>query len=146
MTTLTRWTPFRDLSRLQNDLNRLFEDRTGQGNDPESFGWAPAADVYEDAEGLTFKFELPEVDPKDVSVHLEDGVLTVRGERKLEHEDKRDRYHRIERSYGAFARSFTLPGTFDAEKVNAEAKNGVLRIFVPKRAEAKPKTIQVKVN
>ena len=146
MTTLTRWTPFRDLSRLQNDLNRLFEDRAVPGRDPETFGWAPAADVYEDSEGLTFKFEVPEVDPKEISVHLEDGVLTVRGERKLEREDNRDNYHRIERSYGTFARSFTLPGTFDADKVTAETKNGVLRIFVPKRAEAKPKTIQVKVN
>lgn len=146
MTTLTRWTPFRDLSRLQNDLNRLFEDRLAPSQNPESYGWAPAADVYEDTEGLTLKFEIPDVDPKDVQVHLEDGVLTVRGERKLEHEDKREQYHRIERAYGTFARSFTLPGTFDAEKVNAETKNGVLRIFIPKRAEAKPKTIQVKVN
>jgi HSP20 family protein len=81
-----------------------------------------------------------------VQVNLEDGVLTVRGERKLEREDMRDNYHRIERAYGAFARSFTLPATFDPEKVTAETKHGVLRIYVPKRAEAKPKTIQVKVN
>jgi HSP20 family protein len=146
MPSLTRWDPFRDLSRLQTDLNRLFEDRVSQTRGTESFGWAPAVDVFEDSEGLTFKFELPEIDAKDVQVSLEDGVLTVRGERKLEREDKRDHYHRIERSYGAFARSFTLPPTFDPEKVSAEAKQGVLRIFVPKRAEAKPKSIQVKVN
>jgi HSP20 family protein len=146
MTTLTRWEPFRDVSRLQNDLNRLFEDRVGAGRGTESFGWAPPVDVYEDGEGLTFKFELPEVDAKDVAVNLEDGVLTVRGERKLEREDKRENYHRIERAYGTFARSFTLPATFDPNKVTAEAKNGVLRIHVPKRAEAKPKAIQVKVN
>jgi HSP20 family protein len=146
MTGLTRWDPFRDLTRLQTDLNRLFEDRVGQSRGTESFGWAPAVDVFEDTEGLTFKFELPEVEAKDVQVHLENGVLSVRGERKLEREDKRDNYHRIERSYGAFARSFTLPPTFDAERVSAEAKQGVLRIFVPKRADAKPKSIQVKVN
>ncbi|HXX31123.1 MAG TPA: Hsp20/alpha crystallin family protein [Myxococcaceae bacterium] len=146
MATLTRWDPFRELSRLQNDLNRLFDDRGVTGRGTESFGWAPMVDVFEDAEGLTFKFEVPEVDPKDVQVNLEDGVLTVRGERKLEREDKRDNYHRIERSYGTFARSFTLPANVDPEKVTAETKNGVLRIFVPKRAEAKPKTITIKSN
>jgi HSP20 family protein len=146
MATLTRWDPFRELSRLQNDLNRLFDDRGTVGRGTESFGWSPSVDVFEDAEGLTFKFEVPEVDPKDVQVSLEDGVLTVRGERKMEREEKRDTYHRIERSYGAFARSFTLPANVDPDKVIAETKNGVLRIFVPKRAEAKLKTIQVKGN
>ncbi len=146
MATLTRWEPFPGMSRLQSDLNRLFESSVGANRGTESFGWAPPVDVFEDAEGLTFKFELPDVDAKDVQVNLEDGVLTVRGERKLENEDKRDNYHRIERAYGTFARSFTLPATFDANKVTAETKNGVLRIYVPKRAEAKPKSIQVKVN
>jgi len=146
MTSLTRWGALGDISRLQNDLNRLFEDRVAPSRAAESSGWAPAVDVFEDSEGLTFKFELPELEAKDVQVKLEDGVLSVRGERKLEREEKREHYHRIERSYGAFARSFTLPATFDAEKVSAEAKNGVLRIYVPKRAEAKPRSIQVKVN
>ncbi len=146
MTTITRWEPFPGMSRLQSDLNRLFETNLGANRGTESFGWAPPVDVFEDTEGLTFKFELPEVDSKDVSVNLEDGVLTVRGERKLEREEKRENYHRIEREYGTFARSFTLPATFDANKVTAESKNGVLRIYVPKRAEAKPKSIQVKVN
>ncbi len=146
MTTITRWEPFPGMSRLQSNLNRLFETNLGANRGTESFGWAPPVDVFEDTEGLTFKFELPEVDAKDVSVNLEDGVLTVRGERKLEREEKRENYHRIEREYGTFARSFTLPATFDANKVTAETKNGVLRIYVPKRAEAKPKSIQVKVN
>ena len=146
MNTITRWEPFRDLSRLQNDLYRLLDDRNVPGRGTESFGWAPAVDVFEDTEGLLFKFELPEVDPKDVAVNLEDGVLTVRGERKLEREDKRENYHRIERAYGTFMRSFTLPATFDPNKVTAETKHGVLRIFVPKRAEAKPKAVQIKVN
>jgi HSP20 family protein len=146
MTNLTRWGAFRDVSQLQNDLNRLFEDRVGPSRGTESFGWAPPVDVFEDSEGLTFKFELPEVDAKDVQVSVEDGVLSVRGERKLEHEAKRENYHRIERAYGAFARSFTLPATLDAEKVTAEAKHGVLRVYLPKRAEAKLRAIQVKVN
>ena len=144
MATITRWEPFPGISRLQSDLNRLFEATAGRGT--ESFGWTPAVDVFEDAEGLTFKFDVPDVDAKDVQVNIEDGVLTVRGERKLEREEKKDNYHRIERAYGTFARSFTLPATFDASKVTAESKNGVLRISVPKRAEAKPKSIQVKVN
>jgi HSP20 family protein len=146
MATITRWEPYPGMTRLQSDLNRLFETTLGANRGTESFGWAPAVDVFEDAEGLTFKFEVPEVDPKDVTVNLEDGVLTVRGERKLEREEKKENYHRIEREYGTFARSFTLPATFDPNKVTAETKNGVLRIYVPKRAEAKPKSIQVKVN
>jgi len=146
MTTIQRWTPSRDFVRLQDEVNRLFEGTFGLTRNTESYGWTPAVDVFEDAEGVTFKFELPEVEGKDVDVRLEDGTLTVRGERKLEREDKREGYHRIERAYGTFARSFTLPATLDAEKANAEHKNGVLRIFVPKRAEAKPKSISVKVN
>jgi len=141
MSTIQRWNPGRDFARLQDEVNRLFDTRN-----TETFGWAPAVDVFEDAEGVTFKFDLPEVDGKDVDVRLEDGTLTIRGERKLEREDKREAYHRIERAYGTFARSFTLPPTLDAGKVTAEHKNGVLRIFVPKRAEAKPKSINVKVN
>jgi len=146
MSTIQRWNPARDFSRLQDEVNRLFEGNLGLTRNTESYGWTPAVDVFEDAEGVTFKFDLPEVDGKDVDVRLEDGTLTIRGERKLEKEDKREGYHRIERSYGAFARSFTLPATLDAAKATAEHKNGVLRIFVAKRADAKPKSIAVKVN
>ena len=145
MSMLQRWNPARDFARVQDEMNRLLGGNLGT-RQTETFGWTPAVDIFEDTEGVTFKFDLPEVDPKDVDVRLEDGTLTVRGERKLEREDKQDGYHRVERAYGAFARSFTLPATLDAEKVNAEAKNGVLRIFIPKRAEAKPKSISVKIN
>jgi HSP20 family protein len=146
MSNMQRWNPTPDFSRLQDDVNRLFDASLGLNRSTESYGWTPAVDVFEDAEGVTFKFELPEVEAKDLDVRLEDGTLTVRGERKLEREDRREGYHRIERAYGSFARSFTLPGTLEAEKASAEQKNGVLRIFVPKRAEAKPKSISVKVN
>ena len=146
MSTMQGWNPARDFARLQDEVNRLFDGSLGITRSTESYGWTPAVDVFEDVEGVTFKFDLPEVDAKDVDVRFEDGVLTVRGQRKLEREDKRESYHRIERSYGVFARSFTLPATLDSEKVTAEQKNGVLRIFVPKRAEAKPKSISVKVN
>ena len=146
MSTIQRWNPVRDYARMQDEVNRLFENSLGVTRNAESFGWTPAVDVFEDTEGVTFKFDLPEVDGKDVEVRLEEGTLTIRGERKLEREDKPEGYHRIERAYGTFARNFTLPPTLDPDKVTAEHKNGVLRIFVPKRAEAKPKSINVKVN
>ena len=144
--SIQRWNPARDFARLQDEVNRLFDTNLGLTRSGESYGWTPAVDVFEDTEGVTFKFDLPEVEGKDVDVRLEDGTLTVRGERKLEREDRREGYHRIERAYGSFARSFSLPATLDAEKVTAECKNGVLRIFVPRRAEAKPKSVSVKVN
>jgi HSP20 family protein len=144
--SIQRWNPARDFARLQDEVNRLFDTNLGMTKTGESYGWTPAVDVFEDTEGVTFKFDLPEVEGKDVDVRLEDGTLTVRGERKLEREDRREGYHRIERAYGTFARSFSLPATLDAEKVTAEHKNGVLRIFVPRRNEAKPKSINVKVN
>jgi HSP20 family protein len=146
MNDMQRWTSGRDFARLQDEVNRLFDTSQGLSRSTESYGWTPSVDVFEDTEGVTFKFDLPEVDAKDVDVRLEDGTLTVRGERKLEREDRREGYHRIERSYGMFARSFTLPATLEADKASAEHKNGVLRIFVPKRAEAKPKSITIKVD
>jgi HSP20 family protein len=146
MNDMQRWTPGRDFARLQDEVNRLFDTSVGLNRSTESYGWTPSVDVFEDSEGVTFKFDLPEVDAKDVDVRLEDGTLTVRGERKLEREERRESYHRIERPYGMFARSFTLPATLEADRASAEQKNGVLRIFVPKRAEAKPKSITVKVN
>jgi len=146
MNDVQRWTPRRDFARLQDEVNRLFDTSLGLNQSTESYGWTPSVDVFEDTEGVTFKFDLPEVEAQDVDVRLEDGTLTVRGERKLEREDRREGYHRIERPYGMFARSFTLPATLEADKASAEQKNGVLRIFVPKRPEAKPKSITVKVN
>jgi HSP20 family protein len=105
----------------------------------------PNVDIFEDEEGLSLRFELAGIESKDVDIRFENGVLTLRGERKLEHEDKRDKYHRVELSYGTFTRSFSLPGSIDAEKIKAESKNGVLTVFLPKKPEAKPKSIQVKV-
>ena len=143
MAMMTRWEPFRDLARLQDEVSRLLDDRAFRGS--ESVGWTPACDIYEDEESVTLRFELAGVEPKDVDVRFENGVLTVKGERKLEKDDKRENYHRVERSYGTFTRSFSLPGTLDPERIKAEAKNGVLAIALPKKAEAKPRAIQVKV-
>ena len=144
MALITRWEPFRDMARLQDEMTRMFDDRLFRAG--ESVGWTPACDIYEDEEGVSLRFELAGVDPKDVDVRFENGVLTVKGERKLEREDKRENYHRVERSYGTFTRSFSLPGTVDAEKIKAESKNGILTVTLPKKAEAKPRTINVKVQ
>ncbi len=146
MAMLSRWDPFRDLQRLQEEMNRAFDDRLYATRDGESVGWSPRVDIFEDEEGVSLKFELAGVDPKDVDIRFENGVLTLRGERKLEREDKRENYHRVEMSYGTFTRSFSLPGTIDAEKIKAESKNGVLTVHLPKKPEAKPKSIQVKVS
>jgi HSP20 family protein len=145
MALLARWDPYRDIQRMQEEMNRLFEDRLSTRSG-ESVGWTPNVDIFEDEDGVMLRFELAGVEAKDVDVRYENGVLTLRGERKLEREEKRDRYHRVELSYGTFTRSFSLPGTIDAEKIRAESKNGVLTVFVPKKPEAKPKSIQVKVS
>jgi HSP20 family protein len=145
MAMLSRFEPFRDLARLSDEMNRLFgEERSYSAG--ESVGWTPPCDIFEDDEAVTLRFELAGVDPKAVDIRFENGVLTVRGERKLEKEDRRENYHRIERSYGTFTRSFSLPGTIDPEKIRAESKDGVLTLVLAKRAEAKPRAIQVKVS
>ena len=144
MAMMTRWEPYRELARLQDEVSRLFDDRVYRTS--ESVGWTPACDIYEDEESVTLRFELAGVEAKDVDVRFENGVLTVKGERKLDKEENRANYHKIERSYGTFTRSFSLPGTLDPERIKAEAKNGVLAITLPKKAEAKPRAIQVKVT
>jgi HSP20 family protein len=144
MAIMTRWDPFRDVARLQEEMSRMLEDRRfGAG---ESVGWTPACDIYEDEESVVLRFELAGVEPKDVDVRFENGVLTLRGERKLEKDERRENYHRVELGYGTFTRSFSLPGTVDAEKIRAESKNGVLVVTLPKRADARPRSIQVKVS
>ena len=149
MATLTRWTPFRDAFRMQDELNRLF-DYSARGLSPEgealSTAWAPPVDIYEDTEGITLKAEVAGLAPGDIDIRIENGTLTLKGERKLEKEEHKDNYRRVERNYGAFSRSFSLPTTVDAEKVRAENKNGVLSVFLPKREETKPRQIRVAVN
>lgn len=145
MAMLTRFDPFRDLMRMQDELSRTFDDRLGL-RAGESLGWTPACDVYEDGEAVTLRFELAGVDPKDVDIRFENGVITLRGERKLEREEKKENYHRVEMSYGSFTRSFSVPAVVDPEKIRAEARNGVLVVTLPKKAEAKPRPITVKVN
>jgi len=149
---IVRWEPFRDLLSLQDRMNRLFDEsyRTrGSGQEDEwalGGSWAPAVDIYEHDGNVVLKAELPGIDPKDVDIRVENNTLTLRGERKLDAEVKRDSYHRVERSYGAFARSFTLTNVVDTEKIKADYRDGVLKVVLPKREEAKPKQIQVNVS
>lgn len=149
---IVRWEPFRDLVSLQERMNRLFDDSfrgTGRGAGDEDWAlggsWAPAVDIYEHDGRIVLKAELPGVDAKDVDIRVENNVLTLRGERKFDNDVKRESYHRVERAYGAFQRSFTLPTVVDTDKIQAEFKDGVLRVTLPKREELKPKQIAINV-
>jgi len=149
MTVLTRWEPFREFTTLQDRMNRLFRDSYGDGGRDESLAtssFAPAVDVYEDEHNVTLKIEVPGIDEKDIDVRLENNTLTVHGERKIEKEEKEENYRRVERQYGSFTRTFNLPVTVDADNVSATYDKGVLKIALPKKAEAKPKQIKVKVG
>jgi len=145
MSALTRWDPFRNLSTLQDQMNRLFETTFPARPDESALtAWAPAVDIYETENELVLKADLPDIDEKDLDVRIENNMLSIRGERKFEQKVKEENYLRIERSYGAFSRSFSLPNTVNAEAIKAEYKDGVLTVALPKRAESKPK--QVKIN
>ena len=139
--------PFRDLATVQERMNRLFEDFLGRGaGHEEGFApsaWSPAVDIYETDDAVVVKAELPGVTRDQVDVEVKDGVLTLRGERKAEQEVRGENYHRMERAYGAFMRSFSLPRGVDDEKINPKLKDGILEISLPKKAEVKPKQIKV---
>ncbi len=151
MTTITRFTPFRspfsDLSVLQNRLNSIFTEFArpeGESNELSAGNFVPAVDVYEDAQHLSLKFEVPGIKPEDLDIRVEGRTLTVRGERKWNSEQKEENFHRVERRYGTFVRSFTLPATVDTENIQAQSEHGVLELTLNKKPEAKPKQIQVK--
>jgi HSP20 family protein len=146
MTVLTRWDPFREFTTVQDRLNRLFRESYGDGREDAltNSTFAPPVDVYEDEHNITLKIEVPGIDEKDIDVQIENNTLTVHGERKLEKEEKEENYRRVERQYGSFTRSFTLP--VDAEQVQAHYDKGILKIQLAKKAEAKPKQIKVNVG
>jgi HSP20 family protein len=149
MTVITRWDPFREFSTLQDRMNRLFRDSYGPEGREESLTtttFAPPVDVYEDEHTVSLKIEVPGIDEKDIDVRIENNVLTVHGERKFEKDEKEENFRRVERQYGSFTRTFTLPTTVDAEKVSANYDKGILKIALPKKAEAKPKQIKVNVG
>ena len=150
MTLLTRWEPFREFSTMQdrmNRMNRLFRESYSPEAPEEALtttNFAPPVDIYEDEHTITLKLDVPGIEEKDIDVRIEGNTLTVHGERKIEKEEKEENYRRVERQYGIFTRSFTLPSSVDTGQVNAHYDTGVLKISLAKKAEAKPK--QIKVN
>ena len=148
MTVLTRWEPFREFATRQDRINRVFRESYTGGQDESltTSTFAPAVDVYEDEHKVTLKIEVPGIEEKDIDVRVENNTLTVHGERKIEKEEKEENYRRVERQYGSFTRTFTLPTTVDTENVSATYDKGVLKVNLPKKAEAKPKQIKIGVN
>jgi HSP20 family protein len=142
-----RWTPMGDLPSFQHEMNRMFHEFFGGGNgDAAGTGlgaWTPAVDIHETEDGFVIKAELPGVSKDDVSVDVHQNTLTLRGQRKHEAEVKQDKYHRVERAYGTFQRSFVLPTVVDQDKVQATYKDGVLELHLPKSEAAKPKRIAI---
>ena len=147
MRTISRWEPFRGAAALQDQVNRLFGDVVERKGEESSLtAWAPSVDIYETEHELVVKADLPEIDPKDLDIRVENNLLTIRGERKFEKNVNEENYLRVERSYGSFARSFTLANTVNSEAIKADYQNGVLTLSIPKREEAKPKQIKVNVG
>jgi HSP20 family protein len=152
MTLLTRWEPFREFSTMQdrmNRMNRLLRESYSPEGPEEALtttSYAPPVDIYEDEHNITLKLEVPGIDEKDIDVRIENTTLTVHGERKIEKEEKEENFRRVERQYGEFTRSFTLPSSVDPGQVTADYAKGVLKINLAKKAEAKPKQIKVNVG
>ena len=150
MNALMRWDPFRELEDMSERLNRVFNRPAARTADSKETitvaDWIPTVDIAETDTEYQIKAELPEVKKEDVKVTVEDGVLTIQGERRHEVEEKGKKYHRVERSYGSFVRSFTLPDHVDDAKVKAEYKDGMLHLHLPKSEKAKPKAIDVKIG
>ncbi|HEY1945840.1 MAG TPA: Hsp20/alpha crystallin family protein [Bryobacteraceae bacterium] len=144
---LIKYTPFRaevedfpvGVRLFQDSLSRLFSE-------PASRPWSPAVDIYENENELVLKADVPEVDPKNIGIQIENGTLTLKGERKFEEQNTGKGFHRVERSYGSFVRAFSLPETIDGEKVKADYKNGVLTVTIAKKEVAKPRTINVEIS
>ena len=149
MTLLTRWDPLRDLATMQNRLNRFVRESYSPEGPEEALtttSFAPPVDIYEDEHTIAVKMEVPGIDEKDIDVRIESNTLTVHGERKIEKEEKEENFRRVERQYGSFTRSFTLPSSVDTGQVSAHYDKGILKISLAKKAEAKPKQIKVNVG
>jgi HSP20 family protein len=149
MTLLTRWDPLRDLATMQNRLNRFVRESYSPEGPEEALtttSFAPPVDIYEDEHTIAVKMEVPGIDEKDIDVRVESNTLTVHGERKIEKEEKEENFCRVERQYGSFTRSFTLPSSVDTAQVSAHYDKGILKISLAKKAEAKPKQIKVNVG
>ena len=146
---IIKYDPFREMRSLQDEVNRLFASsfsRGGNESDLMRGAWSPQVDIFENQNEIVLEAELAGMKPEDVDISIENNVLTIHGERKFEKKDEGDNFHRVERSYGSFTRSFTLPPTVQSENVNAEFENGVLRLTLAKREEAKPRRIEIKAT
>ena len=147
---LIRWDPFREMSSLQERMNRLMADfrtRSPFGEEEMAQGaWIPAVDIYETKESIVLNVELPGVTKEDISLEVKDSTLTIKGEKRLEKDVKEENFHRMERTYGSFTRAFTLPSTVQQDRVKAKFRDGILEIMIPKAEEAKPKQIKVDVG
>jgi HSP20 family protein len=144
--SIVRYDPFRDIRNLQEEVNRLFSTNLSRSFPDEGIArgaWNPSVDIYENKDQIVLEAELPGMNREDFDVTIENNVITVRGERRFEKKDEADSYHRVERSYGSFTRSFTLPQTVTADSATAEYRNGVLRVTLPKREEVKARRIEV---
>jgi HSP20 family protein len=145
---IIKYDPFREMRNLQDEVNRLFASNFLRGgeNDLTRGAWSPQVDIFENKDQIVLEAELPGVQPDAVDISIENNVLTLRGERKFEKKDEGDNFHRVERSYGSFTRSFTLPSTVSSENANAEFENGILRLILAKREETKPRRIEIKAG
>ena len=149
MTVLTRWEPFRELQDRIDRMSRLFRESYRPEGPEEALtttSFAPPVDIYEDEHNITLKMEVPGIDEEDIDVRIENNTLTIRGERRFEKEEKEENFRRVERQYGSFTRSFTLPSSVETENIQASYDKGVLEIRLTKKAEARPKQIKVKVG
>ncbi len=146
MNTLNRWEPFRNNAGLESQVNRIFNELFERPQESNLTAWAPAVDIVESAHELVVKADLPDIKPEELDIRVENNILTIRGERKFEKKVDEKNYLRVERSYGSFARSFSLANTVNSEAIKADYKDGVLTLTIPKREEAKPKQIKVNVG
>jgi HSP20 family protein len=146
MSTLNRWEPFRTTTGLESQVNRIFGELFDRSQESNLTTWAPAVDIFENEHELVVKADLPDVKPEELDIRVENNILTIRGERKFEKKVDEKNYLRVERSYGSFARSFSLANTVNSEAIKADYKDGVLTLTIPKREEAKPKQIKVSVG
>ncbi len=143
---IIRWDPFRDLVTLREKMNHLFEDfypAQGEERDLVASSWTPAVDIYETEQELFLTAELPGIEDRHIEIKIEDNTLTLKGERKFEKESKEENYHRVERSYGSFYRTFSIPAYIDQDKIKAEHEHGLLKVSLPKKHDSKPRKIEV---
>ena len=147
MRTMNRWEPYRGATTLQEQVNRVFGDMLERAGDESNLTpWAPAVDIFETEHELVVKADLPDVNPQDLDIRVENNILTIRGERKFENKVNEENYLRVERAYGSFSRSFSLANSVKSDAIRADYQNGVLTLSIPKREEAKPKQIKVNVG